>query len=691
MNIITETANAVSEKKYKCPYCESRITRKEMCHHIENRHEDIIPQGMSPMQVAFNTVNKKQENYGYCIMCHSHTKWNEDKARYDRLCGSKKCHDDYVKLCADRLKKAKGITKQEMLSDPAFQDKMLKNRSISGTYKFTDGGSIGYVGSYEKNFLEFMDKVLKIKSEDIEGPGPTIKYMYKGKEHFWITDYIYKPYNLVFDIKDGGSNPNNRDMKEYREKQDAKEKAIAKLGLYNYCRLTDNDFSQLLTIMLELKESLLEVDENNMKSFKPIIRINEDAIYSAINKYPVYIVLMHSGTSMSNVIKAVTGDEFSHACISFDPALETMYSFGSKCLGSTDLGLTSIGKSNDFFKKFKAHYATYVMYLNKDQYDRMKERLQFFINKEPELKYDFPSLIACALQIPTEFRKKYFCSRFVMDVIGAGIHIDKAPSLWTPQDITLLNNITKVNGGDDFRKYDPKVTKRNMNQIKKNRYDKIKLTKSVLNESSQDDTSLLYTKILETVLSEWGTGFNALPAVTQKPIYIVNRMQNNVFSGIGYGDDYSLSKITAFQDDDNLDNESISKKIKEGEINVFKYIGSPESIVENMFISICNNTFTHDNYIKVYPEVCSEIDAVKEVSEYTMRADIARLDETSIQALSESFSLPIPGYENANFECKRDINGIYIQNKLNSMRCRSRESFDQIPTEIKKLIHKGYI
>ena len=35
------------------------------------------------------------------------------------------------------------------------------------------------------------------------------RYMYNGKEHVWITDFLYEPYNLVFDIKDGGDNPNN--------------------------------------------------------------------------------------------------------------------------------------------------------------------------------------------------------------------------------------------------------------------------------------------------------------------------------------------------------------------------------------------------------------------------------------------------------------------------------------------------
>lgn len=257
------------------PILRIEIAKKKLNFHIQEKHEELIPQGMTPLQVAFNTVNKKTETHGTCMMCKKDTPWNEDKGRYERIC-SKKCHDAYVKMCADRLQNSRGITKQEMLSDPAFQNKMLEHRSISGTYEFSSGDKIGYVGSYEKNFLEFLDKVLHVKATDIQAPGPTIPYTYKGTEHFWITDFMYLPYNLVFDIKDGGKNPNNRQMPEYREKQKAKEDAIIKQGKYNYCRLTDNDFSQLLSIMLELKESLIDLDSpEEVAKVNPIVRINE--------------------------------------------------------------------------------------------------------------------------------------------------------------------------------------------------------------------------------------------------------------------------------------------------------------------------------------------------------------------------------------------------------------------------------
>ena len=267
------------KKKYKCPYCDERFERAKLSTHIEKKHNELIPEGYTASRVAFNTMNHK--TVGHCIICGKETDWNEDKCRYERLCNSKKCHRQYVKLTEERLKAARGVSKSEMLSDPSFQDKMLKGRSISGTYKFSDGGKIDYVGTYEKNFLEFMDKFLHVQSIDIQAPGPTIEYYYEGKKRFWITDFYYIPYNLVLDIKDGGKNPNNREMPEYRAKQKAKEKAIASDGRYNYIRLTDNQFDQLIEIMLDLKDAMIDMESpynQKLAQYKPIIRINEDYI-----------------------------------------------------------------------------------------------------------------------------------------------------------------------------------------------------------------------------------------------------------------------------------------------------------------------------------------------------------------------------------------------------------------------------
>lgn len=317
-------------KRYKCPYCEKRVERNQLQYHIGKDHQDMIPQGYTAARVAFNYLNKKTE--GHCIICGGVTDWNEDKKRYERLCNKPACKKKYVKMTEDRLKKARGVTKKEMMSDPQHQDMMLKNRSISGIYKFEDGGKVPYVGSYEKNFLEFMDQYLHVSSMDIQAPGPTIEYYFEGKKHFWITDFYYTPYNLVFDIKDGGSNPNKRQMDEYRAKQRNKEAAIIEQGEYNYLRLTDNKFDQLIEIMMDLKDSMTELDGpyyQKVSGYKPVVKINE-SLRKLFHTQENYTLLVEAKSTLDRNFKKKEIDaEFKYINISnmgkYKPQVEKHY------------------------------------------------------------------------------------------------------------------------------------------------------------------------------------------------------------------------------------------------------------------------------------------------------------------------------------------------------------------------------
>lgn len=291
-SVVANTAKSTYQKKYKCPYCDKRFVRAKLHIHIQNEHEDLIPEGYTALRVAFNTINHKTE--GHCIMCGAVTDWNEDKGRYERLCNNPKCHEEYKKMVAERTKKKYGT--ERLQTDPEYaeyvQRKALAGRKMHGEYKFADGGVIEYFGSYEKKFLQFMDQVMHCKSEDILAPAPSIKYMYNGEQHLYIPDFYYIPYNLIIEIKDGGSNPNNHPHRtgEDELKLRCKEEAIKQLNEFSYVRVVNNDFGQVLSIMAVLKynmshrykdpvvkvneSTLLEIASTVDKNFKPKEKIN---------------------------------------------------------------------------------------------------------------------------------------------------------------------------------------------------------------------------------------------------------------------------------------------------------------------------------------------------------------------------------------------------------------------------------
>lgn len=274
----------MSDKFYKCPYCDAKFSRSAIGNHIELNHEELVPKGMTANQVGFNTVNRKTETYGCCVVCKRPTRWNEKNCKYDRLCGRPECREALREKYKKNMLKVHG--KYNLLNDPDRQEKMLANRRISDTYRFTDGGRHVYTGTYERKALEFLDKVMGFHSREILSPGPVLEYEYKGQKLKWITDIVLIPFNLIIEVKDGGSNPNNREMPIYREKQIAKETMITNLGKYNYLRLTNNNFEQLLDIIAELKMQMIDDTEENRKV---LIRVNEEV--DMINEATTNIIL----------------------------------------------------------------------------------------------------------------------------------------------------------------------------------------------------------------------------------------------------------------------------------------------------------------------------------------------------------------------------------------------------------------
>ena len=254
--------------RYKCPFCNNKFTREDLVNHIEDDHPYDIPADFTPFRYVFNYVNKKPLTYhGKCTECGGPTEWDENKGRYNRQCNNKACHDSYVKKFEANMMKTRGVTR--ISATASGQLKMLSNRKISGKYKFSNGEEKTYTGSYELKALEFMDKVMHIDPNDLMCPGPILEYSLDGNTHIYITDFYYQPYNLIIEVKDGGDNPNKRNMPDYRAKQIAKEKYIIKHTNYNYLRLTNNNLNQLLAVFANLKMQMVE------NTGERVIHVNE--------------------------------------------------------------------------------------------------------------------------------------------------------------------------------------------------------------------------------------------------------------------------------------------------------------------------------------------------------------------------------------------------------------------------------
>jgi endogenous inhibitor of DNA gyrase (YacG/DUF329 family) len=246
---------------YKCPFCDNkyvaetkekqRSAKNALYRHMENKHKELLGD-LSPAQVYFNFRYNK--THGSCVICGKETKWNEATERYERFC-SEKCKQAYRKEFQRRMKAA---GKENQMNDPEFQKKMLANRKISGDYLWSDKKTkTHYVGSYERDFLEFLDLVMQMNPTDVMGPAPQIfKYKYEGKEHFYIPDFYITSLNLLIEIKDGGDNPNNHPKIKAvdKEKEKLKDKEVLRHKEYNYVKVVNKDYSIFLNYLLDLKD-----------------------------------------------------------------------------------------------------------------------------------------------------------------------------------------------------------------------------------------------------------------------------------------------------------------------------------------------------------------------------------------------------------------------------------------------------
>lgn len=188
---------------------------------------------------------------------------------------------------------------------------------------------------------------------------------------------------------------------------------------------------------------------DKVKFFDPINESVDDRTL-----YPVYVLCVHTGTLLANAIKKATGSHFSHCTISFDSSLKNMYSFGRKTR------LTEL--SNGSFVKESIHnppytnkgvtYALYCIPVTSSQLAAMKKRLEYFVKNKTKFRYDFAGLFKNFFGIADNPEQRWFCSRFVADIINAGTEpgqkpMIREPSLMRPEDFLYTNFALYVTSG----------------------------------------------------------------------------------------------------------------------------------------------------------------------------------------------------------------------------------------------------
>ena len=177
------------------------------------------------------------------------------------------------------------------------------------------------------------------------------------------------------------------------------------------------------------------------------------------NLKPVFVVMTEGKSKFSDAIRAVTHSIYSHASISFDYTLETMYSYaiaGEKP-GFRKENIKNISKASTV--------GVYVFFVSEPIYDKMVAMIDDIKENINKAGYSYKNLITFLFNIPYNDDYKMLCSQFVDRCLKvAGIDISKRDSsLMSPARLDdSLKNTERV-----YHVYEGLATKYDANKTKK--------------------------------------------------------------------------------------------------------------------------------------------------------------------------------------------------------------------------------
>ena len=187
-------------RRFKCLDCGQRFHEfMQLYNHAEKFHKDLIGD-----QDVYRYLYEKRNPGPYiCPICNKNPReWNDKNHKYRRICSSPECKKKARDIYSKNMKRVYGT--DNLLTDPARQEEMLKNRSISGIYTFQDGVQISYVGEYERDFIMHCIEKFGYGSTDLMNC-PRKYYLeyydhYTEKNRFYMPDFYSAVCNLVYRV-----------------------------------------------------------------------------------------------------------------------------------------------------------------------------------------------------------------------------------------------------------------------------------------------------------------------------------------------------------------------------------------------------------------------------------------------------------------------------------------------------------
>lgn len=169
-----------------------------------------------------------------------------------------------------------------------------------------------------------------------------------------------------------------------------------------------------------------------------------------MEKYYIYVVLVRTTTIISRLIQFAKSDEYTHAAISFDIKLNSMYSFSRKHTYYPFLGKFQHEELNKGLYGTQKILPGMIMEIEvtKEQHEKAKELLEEFVSNSSYYKYNYIGLLYGLINKPINYDNRFLCSEFVYYILKeSGIADLEIPrSLVRPQNLMNLNSTCVYKG-----------------------------------------------------------------------------------------------------------------------------------------------------------------------------------------------------------------------------------------------------
>ena len=249
-----------------CPYCKKYFPKKDLVvDHMYKMHSvELDRDHMDAPQALYYSTHGTLK--GQCMCgCGRETEWNPKTGKPFKVSSNPECRKRLREAALKNHVKVYG--KETLLNDMEHQKEMQKHRPTAGKYQFKDGGYVDYLSKPEKNFLQFCDKIMDLSSNMIQSSPETFTYYdpVTKTNRQYDPDFYLPDYNLIVEIKDGGSHTNTNPafVKETKYKVALKDEVMRKQTKYNYIKIVDQSYGPFVELLYKIVSEDYDTDPKN--------------------------------------------------------------------------------------------------------------------------------------------------------------------------------------------------------------------------------------------------------------------------------------------------------------------------------------------------------------------------------------------------------------------------------------------